>query len=274
MQRTDDEERLHRLGRISRHHQKKLKESEWAFDRIKEAFEKVAQDEAEKVSIVQEIVLEVQTTCRQSFAPVGGQGGVTMSYLCPHFNSFPLEDYGWWVLGRKTTKWWCAICGEKYDWKQPHSLLVVQTGDSVEQAKVFKAHAVPQGLCANLINELKLLENQQEDGDGLLQNVVKDLGKESRKGLTDGLRDFIKVDNERARDVGSPRRGTGTFKVRKPKVPEGCSDVKVRESRTSSFLVPCDKLAIVLSLLHASRARSCLSSKSDSGGVAMLSAES
>ena len=69
---------------------------------------------------------------------------------------------------------------------------------SFEQATVFKAHAVPQGLCANLINELKLLANQQEDGDGLLQNIVKDLGKESRKGLTDGLRDFIKVDNERA----------------------------------------------------------------------------
>ena len=48
------------------------------------------------------------------------------------------------------------------------------------------------GLCTNLINALKLLANQQEDGDGLLQNIVKDLGKESRKGLTDGLREFNK----------------------------------------------------------------------------------
>ena len=55
-------------------------------------------------------------------------------------------------------------------------LLVVQTGDSIEQAKVFKAHAVPRGLCANLINALKLLANQKEDGDGLLQNIVKNLG--------------------------------------------------------------------------------------------------
>ena len=45
-------------------------------------------------------------------------------------------------------------------------LLVVQTGESVNQAKVFRAHAVPQGLCGNLINALKLLANQQEDGDG------------------------------------------------------------------------------------------------------------
>ena len=75
-----------------------------------------------------------------------------------------------------------------------------------------------------------MLANQQEDGDGLLQNIVTNLGKGSRKGLTDGLRDTIRVDNERALDVGALRRGTGTLKVRKPKVPEGGSDVTVRES--------------------------------------------
>ena len=47
-----------------------------------------------------------------------------------------------------------------------------------------KRPAVPQGLCANLVDALKLLANQQEDGDGLLQNIVTNLGKESRKGLT------------------------------------------------------------------------------------------
>ena len=45
-----------------------------------------------------------------------------------------------------------------------------------------------------------------------LQNVVTNLGKESRKGLTDGLRDFIRVDNDRALDVAALRQGTGTFK--------------------------------------------------------------
>ena len=106
-----------------------------------------------------------------------------MSYLCPHCNSFPLEDFVWWVSGRIHTNWLCAICGEKYDWKQPNRLLVVRIGGSIEQAKVFEAHAVPQGLCANLVKSLKLLANQQEDGDGLLQNIVKDLDKESRKVL-------------------------------------------------------------------------------------------
>ena len=63
----------------------------------------------------------------------------------------------------------------KYDWKQPNRLLVVQTGESVNQAKVFKAHTVPQGLCGKLINVLKLLANQKEDGDGLIQNIVTNL---------------------------------------------------------------------------------------------------
>ena len=66
-------------------------------------------------------------------------------------------------------------------WREPNRLLVVQTGESVNQAKVFKAHAVPQGLCGNLIDALKLLANQQEDGDGLTQNIVTNLGEESRK---------------------------------------------------------------------------------------------
>ena len=59
---------------------------------------------------------------------------------------------------------------------------------------------------------------------------MTNLGKGSRKGLTDGLQQFIRLDNERALDVGALRRGTGTFKVRKPKAPEGSSDVIVRES--------------------------------------------
>ena len=40
----------------------------------------------------------------------------------------------------------------------------------------------------------------------------------------------IKIDNERALEVGYLDRCMGTFKVRKPKVPEGCHEVTVRES--------------------------------------------
>ena len=73
-----------------------MEASEWAFDRIKEAFELVAQNETEKMSIVQEIMLRSTDCLRRVMAPVAGQGGVTMCYLCPNCNSFPLEDHGCW----------------------------------------------------------------------------------------------------------------------------------------------------------------------------------
>ena len=88
---------------------------------------------------------------------------------------------------------------------------MVQTGESVNLAKVFKAHAVPQGRCGNLINALELLANQQEDGDGLIQNIVTNLCEVSRKGLTEGLRNFIQADNHRALEVGHLREGLGSF---------------------------------------------------------------
>ena len=103
---------------------------------------------------------------------------------------------------------------------------MVQTGDSASQAKVFKAHAVPQGLCENLINALKLLTNQQEDGDGHFQSIVKGLCERSRKGLTEGLRNCFKVDNHCALEVGHVREGSRSFEVRRPKCEEGSPDVQ------------------------------------------------
>ena len=65
-----------------------VKATEWAFDRIKEAFEQVAQDEPEKLGFVQEIMIRSTDHLRRIIAPAGGQGGVTRSYWCPHCNSF------------------------------------------------------------------------------------------------------------------------------------------------------------------------------------------
>ena len=70
-----------------------------------------------------------------------------------------------------------------------------QTGVSASQAKVFKAHAAPQGLCENLINALKLLANKQKDGDSPIQSFVIGLCERSRKRIMEGLRNFMKVDN-------------------------------------------------------------------------------
>ena len=134
---------------------KEMEASEWAFDNRGLRFgstlrgredEHCGIDHAQKHGL---LAAKHCARCRKE--------GVTMSYLCLNCNSSLLEDYVWWVsAGKKYTSWWCAICGEKYDWKQPNRLLVVQTGESVEQAKVFKAHAVPQGLCANLINAFEI----------------------------------------------------------------------------------------------------------------------
>ena len=55
---------------------------------------------------------------------------------------------------------------------------------------------------------MKLLANRQEDEDDLQQNIVTNLGKRSRKGLTEGLREFMRIDNQRALEVGYLNRGT------------------------------------------------------------------
>ena len=94
---------------------------------------------------------------------------------------------------------------------------MVQTGESVNQAKVFKAYAVPQGLCGNLINALKLLANQQENGGGLIQNIVTNLSTRGAGRVSQrGWEKSYKIDNHRASEVGHLREGLGSFEVRRP----------------------------------------------------------
>ena len=82
---------------------------------------------------------------------------------------------------------------------------MVQLGTNANEAE-FKAHAVPQGLCEHLINALKLLANQQTDGDSPIQNIVTGLREISRDGIMSGLRSFIEIDNHSAVAVGHLRR--------------------------------------------------------------------
>ena len=64
---------------------------EWTFERIREACEKVAMDDIGLSSIANRDSSEKARTSWR------GMGGVTLSYVCPHCNCFPLEDYIWWV---------------------------------------------------------------------------------------------------------------------------------------------------------------------------------
>ena len=186
-----------------------MKSSEWTLERIREAYEKVSK----------EILRKSTVFVRRVIAAVGGKGGVTLSYLCPQRNSFPLEDCIWRVSTgdgdgsdrkKKHCSFWCAVCGGHYEWRAPNRILVVQLGVNANETKVFKALAAPQGLCENLINVLKLLAKQQTDGDSPIQSIVTGLQKRSRKGIMDGLRSFVKVDNHSASGRRSLAQGHKT----------------------------------------------------------------
>ena len=77
----------------------------------------------------------------------------------------------------------------------------------------------------HLIHALKLLANQQEDGDSPIQSIVTGQHERSRKGIMDGLRSFIDVDNHSALDEGHVRKAQRPFKVQRPKFSEDFSDV-------------------------------------------------
>ena len=59
----------------------------------------------------------------------------------------------------------------------------------------------------NLINALRLLANQQRDGDSPLQSIVMGLKEKCRERITNGLRSCIASDNYSALVVGHLRRG-------------------------------------------------------------------
>ena len=54
---------------------------------------------------------------------------------------------------------------------------------SASQANVFNARAVPQGLCENLMNALKLLANQQKDGESQSRVLLHASVQETQKEL-------------------------------------------------------------------------------------------
>ena len=70
------------------------------------------------------------------------------------------------------------------------------------ERKSFEAHASPLGLCDNLVNALKLLANQQKDGESPIQSIPAGLHERSRRGIMDGLGRFIDADSHSAVDVG------------------------------------------------------------------------
>ena len=68
-----------------------------------------------------------------------------------------------------------------------------------------------KSLCDNLINVLKLLANQQKDGDDPIQRIVTRLHERSRRGIMDVLRRSIEADSTGAVDVGLASCGARPF---------------------------------------------------------------
>ena len=174
-------------------------------------------------SIAQENLRKSTDFLRRIIASVGNG----RPYVCPHCSCSDLDDSIWWVSSgrgdgnkrkKKHCSWWCAACGGQYEWRAPNRILVVQLSANANEAEVFKAHTAPLGLCDNLINAQKLQANQQKGGDSPIQSIVTGLHERSRRGIVDGLRSFIAVDNCSAVDERGLRRGTTSLLVKKPPV--------------------------------------------------------
>ena len=65
----------------------------WTSAEVREYHNEVEQEDKDRQSIVQDILRESTDFSRRIIAPVEDQGGVTLSYVCPHCRRFPLEAY-------------------------------------------------------------------------------------------------------------------------------------------------------------------------------------
>ena len=107
-------------------------------------------------SIVQPVLQESTGFLRWIIAPVQGQGGVTLSYVCLRCHRFPLEHYIWWVsrkdgrgqeLGETNIQH--VVRGMRWPEQPevPHRVSLVQDGADPNDAKVFRAHVRSRTSC-------------------------------------------------------------------------------------------------------------------------------
>ena len=87
--------------------------------KVKEGIEQGLKEETQMKPVVQSVMLKCTDSLTLVIAPSRSpgrtsQGVVSLSYVCHHCNSFPREDFMWWVStghGRKKMKqcsWWCV----------------------------------------------------------------------------------------------------------------------------------------------------------------------
>ena len=144
----------------------------------------MAKYEAGRLSIVQGIMLTSTDFLRRIMAPAGEDKEVSRCRICAQTATvFSWKTAcGGFQQGRSTAAG-CAICGENMIGERPTSCWWCKQATVPVRPRCSKAHAVPQGLCENLINALKLLANQQKDGDSPVQSLVTSLCDRSRKSI-------------------------------------------------------------------------------------------
>ena len=139
----------------------------WTMAKLTESYCQAKHDDEKCRSIVQQIMQRSTDFRRRFIVSVEGQGGVTLSYVCPHCHRHPREDYIWWVqtehgVGSKSKKKQC-------NWWRPVQLEGLEqslgsTGIVRVPARRLCYGAPPQGACENLVCFLKLLAKQQTGG--------------------------------------------------------------------------------------------------------------
>ena len=88
---------------------------------------------------------KAQNFLRSTISPALGQGGVTLTHVCLHWNPFPVERYN--KRGNTSSKkmqrsWRCAVRGRQHDRRNKERVLLMQAGVPGRQ-KVLRAHVSP-----------------------------------------------------------------------------------------------------------------------------------
>ena len=105
--------------------------------KLQECYHEVKQDDDQRNSIVLQILQKRSDVPRRIIVPVQGQGGVTLSHVCPHSHRFPMGGpHLVGCMGNDNAIVGCA----SWSYKTART-----------PAKLFRAHAPPQGACENLV---------------------------------------------------------------------------------------------------------------------------
>ena len=83
---------------------------------------------------------------------------------------------------KEECNWRCAASGGQYNWKASNRILVIQAstmmqdGTDRSEAKVFRAHAPPHGVCDNLVRRQKMMQELQRFTTLDKHEAVKSVG--------------------------------------------------------------------------------------------------